>query len=377
MSFELKNLSGQTVVVAMSGGVDSAAAAILLNKAGAKVVGVSMQVWDYRAGGGNASRATCCSPADFNDAREVAEKADFPFYVFDFEDSFSESVINPFVKSYLEGKTPNPCLECNRKVKFRELRKRASGLGAEFVATGHYAQVKDLPSGEKGLFTGADQNKDQSYFLYAMKESELQKTLFPVGDMEKPEVRQLLSDSGISIAEKPESQDICFVAGRVGDFIEKHSGVIAAPGPIVNVAGKILGQHDGIHNYTVGQRKGLGISNPEPLYVLEIDAESNSVRVGEKQELERSEFFVENLSWVSEAVSGAEPIEVLAKLRYRHQGVRSMVYPLGSGQARVEFLSDWSTVSPGQAAVFYETETDAAGDRRVLGGGTISANVSH
>jgi len=376
MSPAFENMDGQTVVVAMSGGVDSAAAALMLHQAGARVVGISMQVWDYRAGGGNSSKATCCSPADFNDAREVADKCGFPFYVFDFEDSFSESVINPFVKSYLEGKTPNPCLECNRKVKFRELRRRAATLGADMVATGHYAQIKTLNNGEAALFTGADLNKDQSYFLYAMKEEELRNTLFPVGNMEKPEVRSMLADSEISIAEKPESQDICFVAGSVGDFIEKHSGVVAAPGPIVNSFGKILGQHDGIHNYTVGQRKGLGLSNPEPLYVLEIDAKSNSVCVGEKEELERTEFLVENLSWVSSTNGLEQPTTVLARLRYRHQGVECKVSPLGDGQARVEFLSGWSTVSPGQAAVFYETDADDAGDRRVLGGGTISAHVS-
>lgn len=373
-----ESLRDQPIVVAMSGGVDSAAAAVLLAEQGARVIGISMQVWDYRGGNGNASRATCCAPADFNDAREVAEKSDFPYYVFDFEDSFEESVISPFVQSYLEGKTPNPCLECNRKVKFRELRRRAASLGSEYVATGHYAQIKKLPNGRLGLFTGADQEKDQSYFLFAMKEEELARTLFPVGGMKKTEVRKILADRGISLAEKPESQDICFVSGSVGDFIEKKAGIQPKPGAIVNNQGDVLGAHQGIYNYTVGQRRGLGLSNPNPLYVLNIDSATNTVQVGEREDLAKEYFYVENFAWISDT-QPVEPTEVLARLRYRHPGVRCRVVPGDptSGAAKVEFLDEWSTVSPGQAAVFYALDTDSDGDRQVLGGGMIIDNVSH
>ena len=372
-------LKDQSVVVAMSGGVDSAAAAMMLAEQGVNVIGISMQVWDYREGGGSESRATCCAPADFDDAREVASKFDFPYYVFDFEDSFKKSVIEPFVDSYLAGETPNPCLECNRRVKFRELRKRAASLGASRVATGHYAQIKELEDGTLGLFTGRDKNKDQSYFLYAMSQAELAKTLFPVGNLEKPAVREYLAEHGISLAEKAESQDICFVGGTVAEFIEKRSGQKQPKGKIVNTEGETIGEHDGIHNYTVGQRKGLGISNPSPLYVLNIDSQSNAVRVGEKENLRKDDFFVDNLSWIDDGKAlskGGGVIKVRAKLRYRHQGVLCEVKALDGARAHVKFLEDWSTVSPGQAAVFYSLSADKDGDVQVLGGGTISSHAS-
>lgn len=356
------------VVVAMSGGVDSCAAALLLRNAGLDVIGISMQVWDYRKNNGNPKRATCCAPSDFDDARTVAAAAQFPFYVFDFEDSFHDAVIAPFVRAYLQGQTPNPCLDCNRKVKFRELRRRAAGLGASTVATGHYARI-----GRRGeqyvLYTARDEQKDQSYFLYAMTQDDLRSTLFPVGEMTKAEVRAYLAEQRLTVARKEESQDICFVSGEVAEFIERNGGERRS-GVVRNRAGEALGTHDGIHRFTVGQRKGLGLAAASPLYVLDIDAATNEITVGSREELSSAGFFVEDTTWVS----GEPPppgSEVLVKLRYRHGGVRCRLTPTAQG-VRGEFLGEWSAVSPGQAAVFYSLETTADGAREVLGGGIIS-----
>ncbi len=357
------------VVLAMSGGVDSCAAAILLSQQGYKVIGISMQVWDYKNNGGNSTRATCCSPSDFDDARKISEVYDFPFYVFDFEDSFREKVIDKFVNTYLAGKTPNPCLDCNRKVKFAELKKRGIGFGANLISTGHYARIKQKEDSSYGLYTAKDLNKDQSYFLYALTQEDLATTIFPVGDMLKPEVREVLRVNGFDIASKAESQDICFVSDSVSKFIERKGGV-KTEGDIVNSKGDILGKHEGVFNYTVGQRKGLGISAHNPLYVLALDPSSNSVTIGEKQELEKKFFNVRDITLTSNKKIETS-FKAKVKMRYRHDGVQCLISP-GSepDTAKVEFLSDWSTVSPGQAAVFYK-ETSDASMYEVLGGGII------
>jgi len=363
---------GERIVVAMSGGVDSAAAALMLKKQGYDVIGISMQVWDYRNHGGNSKRATCCAPADFEDAREVSRQGDFPYYVFDFEDSFEESVITPFVNSYLKGETPNPCVECNRKVKFKELRRRASTLGAQKVATGHYAQIKPKADGSLGLFTSKDTNKDQSYFLFSITQAELRDTLFPVGHLKKPQVRDYLVEEGVPVmAEKAESQDICFVSSSVPEFIEKKTGIKPATGNIKLESGETIGEHQGIHQFTVGQRKGIVGGSKHPLYVLQIEPESNEIVVGPEQSLEKSEFLVREVNWISGVVP-AEPFESLVKLRYRNKGVVCQVTPVGSSAASLRFVNEWTAVSPGQAAVFYRLSPDSEGDFEVLGGGTIS-----
>jgi tRNA-specific 2-thiouridylase len=362
---------GEKVVVAMSGGVDSSAAALLLHEAGYGVVGVAMQVWDYRNNGGNSKRATCCAPADFDDARRVAELKELPFYVFDFEDSFHEAVIAPFVNSYLTGYTPNPCVECNRHVKFKELRKRAKSLGATRVATGHYAQIKPVQDNKLGLFTSKDLRKDQSYFLFAITQDELHETLFPVGRMQKSEVREYLRNNGVLIAEKAESQDICFVSGSASEFVEKEAKMKPQPGKITRADGTVLGEHDGIHNFTIGQRRGIGVGFHERLYVLNILPEDNTVQVGYKEELERGLFSVERINWISGEVP-TEPFSCRVKVRYRHDGLRCKVVPLENGAAEIIFDSEWTAISPGQSAVFYALEPDAEGDYQVLGGGTIS-----
>lgn len=361
------------VVVAMSGGVDSSAAAVMLADQGFSVIGISMQVWDYRKHGGNRGKATCCAPGDFLDAREIARQGGFPYYVFDFEDSFHQKVISPFVNAYLQGLTPNPCLECNRKIKFLELRERAERLGVQQIATGHYARIRPV-DGRLGLFSAKDDKKDQSYFLYHLTQDDLAHTLFPVGEFTKPQVRAYLSEKGLRVADKEESYDICFVSGTVAEFIEKEvveHDKVGVGGQIRTANGEVLGEHSGHYRYTVGQRKGLGLSAKEPLYVLNIDAQSNTVYVGEKQQLERDSFYVGDVHWVS-GVASDQKILSRVKLRYRHAGILCEVEPLnGESRAKIRFLNDWTAVSPGQAAVFYHPEAESDGAVQVLGGGII------
>lgn len=372
-SMNLKQ-SNQRVVVAMSGGVDSSVAALLLAREGVEAVGVSMQVWDYRQNGGCSSRATCCSPDDFTDARLVAAKVGIPYYVFDFEKTFRQKVIDKFVDSYLNGITPNPCIECNSRVKFSELRDRARALGADAVATGHYARIVTKPRGDLCLLRGIDRDKDQSYFLYRLSPEELGETIFPVGHLKKDEVRQIAATAGLTTAQKAESQDICFVSGAAHEFVARIAPRKPSPGAIVDLDGGVVGQHDGVHRFTVGQRRGLGLGGSgEPLYVLDIDAETSKVVVGQRRDLERESFRLEECSWVSPALASRVaanqfPIveQGIVQVRSRHAGTAAELTITAKSEATVRFLGPWSAVSPGQAAVFY-----AADDEEVLGGGTI------
>ena len=359
------------VVVAMSGGVDSSVSAALLHQQGEDVVGVSMQVWDYRNNGGCSSKATCCAPDDFTDARMVAAKIGVPYYVFDFEKSFRKKVIDNFVDTYSRGLTPNPCIDCNNKVKFRELRDRAESFGCGKIATGHFARIKESSKGYH-LLRGADAAKDQSYFLYGLSQAELANTIFPVGHLTKSEVRELAAEQGLVTAQKPESQDICFVSGNVQDFIVKLGGK-APGGNIVNREGEVLGTHSGVQNFTVGQRRGLGVSASQPLYVIEINPDEKTVVIGPKSQLERESFQMSELNFIDPILSqeyakGAFPMEFdcIAQLRYRHAGVPVKVKVDSKDSCQVFFDGDWSTVSPGQAAVFYDQSNS-----EVLGGGRI------
>jgi len=364
----MESQSLNKVVVAMSGGVDSSVAALLLHEQGVETVGVSMQVWDYRKNGGCGSKATCCSPDDFTDARKVAARIGVPYYVFDFEETFKKEVIDKFVYTYNQGLTPNPCIDCNSKVKFKELRNRALSFGCKSVATGHFAIIEQDADGFH-LLRGLDRDKDQSYFLYNTTQEELSHTIFPVGHMTKEEVRNRAREAGLSTASKPESQDICFVSGTAKDFIVRI-GNKSPRGKFVDRAGKVLGDHDGIYQFTVGQRRGLGIGGTEePLYVLEIDAANHQVVLGRKGELERDSFYVRELSWLAPHYT-RQPESfsflAIAQLRHRHEGVPVQVKVLGDGRARVSFTESWATVSPGQACVFYDLE-----NKEVLGGGRI------
>lgn len=367
----------QSIVVAMSGGVDSSVAAYLLSKTGAQLVGVSMQVWDYKKSCADTSKATCCSPADFNDARRVAAKLDMPYYVVDFEATFEKEVINRFVETYQMGMTPNPCIDCNSKVKFRELRERALSFGCSHVATGHYARIKESADGFH-LLRGVDPDKDQSYFLYTCRQDELGKTLFPIGGYTKPEIREIAREVGLVTADKPESQDICFVAGSVQDFVAKIGGR-RQNGDFVLKDGTKVGEHEGIHRFTVGQRKGLNLGGlAEPLYVVELDPATHRVILGSREDLKRDGFPVREMHWVNpqlirriEAGETGFEQDVMVQVRSRHHGVKARMKVLDKDTCTFSWHDEWAAISPGQAAVVYDLNNE-----ELLAGGRI-AKSSH
>lgn len=352
------------VVVAMSGGVDSSVAAALLKREGREVIGIGMQLWNYEQD--RLAFDSCCSPYDVLDARGVAGRLGIPYYLQNFQESFREEVVDYFIGEYQAGRTPNPCVACNQRFKFSHLLKRAKELGADWVATGHYARVRWLPEESRfGLFRGKDPRKDQSYFLFNLNQAQLGRALFPVGDLTKGEVRELAREFGLKTADKPESQEICFVTGRdYGEFIEEETGVSPTPGLIVDQAGRVLGQHRGLTRYTVGQRKGLGLAASKPLYVLELDPMRNQVVVGGADELGRSAFTVGGVNWIASPGEEEGGIRASVQIRHRHTPQPARLFPLGGGRVRVEFDVPERAIAPGQAAVFYRGE-------EVLGGGWI------
>jgi len=347
------------VVVAMSGGVDSSAAAALLKEQGHEVIGMTLRVWSYENQG---KRGSCCSPDDIDDARRVAEALDIPFYVAGVEELFKQRVVNPFVESYLKGRTPIPCVACNRDVKFRFLLERAKALGAR-LATGHYARIEQR-DGRFRLHRGDDPAKDQSYFLFNLGQEELAHLDFPVGQLTKPEVRAIAARHGLPTSSKPESMEICFVpGGDYAGFVERAAGPQPG-GDLVDQEGRVLGQHGGVHRFTVGQRRGLGVSGPVPLYVQRVDAERREVVVGPVDAVLRSQFDVLGCHWVDEAPAAEEPIEV--RVRHRHTGVAAKVGASAlPGRWTVRPEVPVRAVTPGQAAVFYR-------GNEVLGGGWIA-----
>lgn len=352
------------VFVAMSGGVDSSVAALLLQQAGHKISGVNLRMF-HNEDLGQSSGKTCCSLADAEDAGLVARRLGAPFYVFDVSQVFRSTVIRDFIEEYQNGRTPNPCAVCNRTVKFGALLDRVQVLGADYLATGHYARVEqDAATGRYLLKRGLDRSKDQSYFLYMLTQEQLAHTLFPLGSLEKTQVRQLAEAHGLVNAHKHDSQDICFVPdGDYAAFIERTAGNPSLPGNFVDQKGQVLGHHRGIIRYTHGQHKGLGLSTPEPLYVLEKDAVSNTIRLGPDSDLWSQTLTAEQFNWVS-IPEPTEPIAVTVKTRYSQREAAAIARSLPGGRCQVTFEEPQRAITPGQAVVLYQEEI-------VVGGGTI------
>jgi tRNA-specific 2-thiouridylase len=352
--------SPRRIVVAMSGGVDSSVTAALLKRQGHDVVGVTLKLYPGEAA---KRKGACCAGQDIYDAKRVADRLAIPHYVLDYESRFRSKVIADFADSYARGETPIPCVRCNERVKFSDLMETARELGAEALATGHYVRRVEGPDGPE-LHAALDPVRDQSYFLFATTKAQLDYLRFPLGAMEKREVRAIAAELGLVNAEKPDSQDICFVPeGRYSDIVKKLRPDAAQPGEIVDQTGKALGRHDGILHFTIGQRKGLGLSgNAEPLFVLKLDAAKAQVVVGPRSALGSSGIFLKQVNWLTDA---AQPFDCVVKVRSMRPPVRARVTPLPEGAARVALAMAEEAVAPGQACVFYQ-------DGRVLGGGWIA-----
>ena len=358
------NRSHTRVVVAMSGGVDSSVAAALMVEAGYDVVGMMMRLWTDDALGG-AEHNRCCTPEQMSDARRIADKLGIPFYVLDTKDIFRSTVVQYFIDGHRDGYTPNPCLECNRQIRFDWLLNNALALDADYLATGHYARITGDAESGWILRRGLDAEKDQSYVLSVMGQAQLARTKFPVGEYRKPEVRALADELGLNVAGKKDSQDLCFLGNSdYRDFLRLHAPDVMAPGPIVNARGELLGEHRGLANYTIGQRKGLGLSANVPLYVLAMNPYQNALVVGPRDQLGRDSLTAENAHWVS----GAAPhksFRAHVKIRYR-AGAQPASIEVGDSQTfSVKFDQPQRDITPGQAAVIYQGDS-------CLGGGVIA-----
>jgi tRNA-specific 2-thiouridylase len=362
------------IAVAMSGGVDSSAVAAVLLQQGRAVVGLTMQLWNQRRlpelQGDGPAQHRCCSLDDVYDAKAVAQHLNFPHYVVNFEEQFEARVVRPFVDQYLSGRTPIACTNCNTDVKFEPLLRMARQIGAERLATGHYARIrKNEATGRWELLRARDETKDQTYFLWGLSQEQLSRSDFPLGELTKEEVRDLARRAKLPVAEKPDSMELCFVpTGNYVQFIQAYSqergiSLQNGEGEIVNESGELIGRHDGVHNFTVGQRKGLGFAAGKPLYGLSIDPQKNRVVVGEDDALRTTTFEIEDVNWVS-CEKPTAPLRVFVKIRHKHEPAPAIVEALPSNRARIAFDSPQRAITPGQAAVFYD------GDR-VLGGGWI------
>jgi len=352
------------VVVAMSGGVDSSTVAAWLHQRGYQVIGITLQLYDL--GVTLEKKGACCAGQDIYDAKNVADKFGFPHYVLNYESLFKESVMEEFADSYLRGETPIPCVRCNQSVKFRDLLKVAKDLGADALATGHYVRRINDEHGQAQLLRAIDPAKDQSYFLFATTKEQLEYLHFPLGNMTKSETRQLAQELGLTIADKPDSQDICFVPnGSYASVIEKLRPGALDSGDIVHTDGRVLGRHQGIINYTIGQRRGLGIASEQPLYVIKLNAEKKQVIVGSESELASQRFRIKEMNWLADRIPEGG-LEVDVKLRSGHSGASAIIYPAIDGFAEVVLTEAGRAITPGQACVIYDRD-------RVLGGGWITA----
>ncbi len=352
----------------MSGGVDSSVAAALLSEQGHDVIGLSMQLYPSTGSGQAGTEAqhfgTCCTLDDLQDARRVAAAIGIPHYILNLERQFQETVVANFVREYASGRTPLPCAHCNSDLKFSTLLDRARGFGAEHVATGHYARVEQQGDGRWLLRRSADPDKDQSYFLFSLTQEQLAGAVFPVGALGKPDVRAQARRLGLNVAEKPDSQEICFVPdGDYASFVARAEPSVARAGAIVDQGGRELGQHGGIHKFTIGQRKGLGVSGPAPLYVLKIEAESGTVTVGARSALEKRTLTASGVNWIS-VDAPADWLQASAQIRHRHRPATARVRAIEHERAELQFLEPQPAITPGQAVVFYDGDV-------VVGGGWI------
>jgi tRNA-specific 2-thiouridylase len=352
----------QRIVCGMSGGVDSSATAALLLEQGYEVIGITLKLWPQDCV--NRAEDKCCGPQAVTDARAVCHKLDIPYYLIDEAAEFQKHVIQYFADEYKAGRTPNPCVMCNQNLKFGRLIDRANQLGAEYVATGHFARLERRDDGRLLLKRGRDLKKDQSYFLFSLRQDQLARAIFPLGEKTKSDTREVARHCQLKTADKEESMEICFVPDKdYGKFLQEANLVQKHRGEIADLHGHVLGHHEGIEFYTIGQRKGLGITTPKPVYVIELDAANNRVIVGDDSALDRDEFIADRCNW-HPFEKLAAPMEVTAKIRYNHPGTPATVTPMANGSVKVKLHSAQRAITPGQAAVFYQ-------DDLVLGGGWI------
>lgn len=352
------------VVVGMSGGVDSSVAAYLLKEQGYDVIGVTMQIWQDESQEQIEENGGCCGITAVDDARRVAAQLDIPYYVMNFKNEFKENVIDYFTNEYINGRTPNPCIACNRYVKWDSLLRRSMDIGADYIATGHYARISKLPNGRYAVRNSVTAKKDQTYALYNLTQEQLSHTLMPIGEYTKDEIRAIASKIGIQVANKPDSMEICFVPDNdYAGFISRETGYVSTPGNFVDLDGNILGQHRGIIHYTVGQRKGLGLAVGHPVFVVAIRPDTNEVVIGENEDVFSSKLYADRLNFMS-VESIEAPVRAKAKIRYSHEGAECTVRMADTGLLECVFDEKQRAVTPGQALVLYD------GDY-ILGGGTI------